>query len=121
MQYDKKDEEMELKFKDFDVAEFFMPRAVKIAIMVSLLILTTVLVEKESAGGTETIGYSVNKLGFPAQVYGLYNEGGIVIGKDLNELNKGFLYGSAINIAFWYLFACLVFFAYGRLTGRGKL
>ncbi|MFH1750048.1 MAG: hypothetical protein ABH863_00035 [Candidatus Micrarchaeota archaeon] len=112
---------MEMKFKDFDAAEFLMPRAGKIAILVSLLLVSTVLIEQRQCAGSETVGFCVNKLGFPASAYGLYGESDLVQGSELNNFNKMFLFGAAINIIFWYFAACIAVYAYSRFTGKGKL
>ncbi|HLC47923.1 MAG TPA: hypothetical protein VJI13_02515 [Candidatus Norongarragalinales archaeon] len=112
---------MDMKFIDFDAVEFVMPRPGKLAVMVSLLLISTVLSVQQQCGGVGNATYCVDKLGFPASVYGLYKEGDLVLGKDLNDLNKGFLFGIAANIIFYYILACLFLYAYGRFTGKGKL
>ncbi len=114
---------MELKSMDLDLMDFFMPRADKIALLITTMILSTVLfVTPECIVNNEdsSLNYCYNKLGFPFGNYALYNKSDLILGNDLNNLNKGFLFGFAGNITFWYLVSCLSVYGYGIFTGKRK-
>ncbi|MBI5225450.1 hypothetical protein HY989_06285 [Candidatus Micrarchaeota archaeon] len=113
---------MEFKIKDVDLLEVFSFRWEKIAILATLLLLSTVLSENERKGPVGVNDeYSVKILGFPMGVFGLYEESGILPGNELNNLNKWFLIGIVANSIFWYAVSCGMYFAYNQYTGKGKL
>ncbi len=112
---------MEMKWQDFDLAEFLRPRPEKIAAMVTLLIITTPLFINTVCAGTENISHCVDQAGFPMPLYGMFKESDLLVGKDANNYFKLFVIGFLADLVFWYVVSCLLIFAYGRFTGKGKL
>jgi hypothetical protein len=112
---------MELKMADFNLVEFIMPKADKIAVLITLLIISTPLFLTTFHGGSGATSYSFTQLGFPMAAYALFEESGLITGAELNNLNKLLVIGFVVDLIFWYVIACLVLYAYGLFTGKGKL
>jgi hypothetical protein len=112
---------MELKSLDFDFLDFFKPSAMKVALFITLLIAITPLSTQYNTVGVEPHKISYRQLGFPAGAYAFYEESGLIIGEDLNNLNKIIAIGFVEDVVFWYVVACIAIFAYNRFTGKGKL
>ncbi|MFH0972113.1 MAG: hypothetical protein V1835_06125 [Candidatus Micrarchaeota archaeon] len=114
---------MELKWQDFDLAEFVRPNAFKIAVVVTFMIVLAPLpffVNRITLGdGAAKIYY--DQLGAPFGAYALYEEGGLITGANLNNLNKILVFGLIADLVFWYVVACVIIYAYGKFTGKGRL
>lgn len=113
--------DMELKWMDFNLLEFLSPNAIKVAITITLLILSSVLYAPTIQAGEGITSYSYERLGVPFALFALYSNADLIKGNELNDLNKMFAFGIVGNLVFWYLVSCLGMYAFGRLTGKGKL
>lgn len=112
---------MEKKHSGFDAATFLAPSALKVALMITLLLISSFLYAPEKCAGKDSTSFCFKRLGFPMGIYALYNESDTPVGKDLNNLNKGFLLGAAVDVVFWYVIACILEYAYVRYGGNGKI
>jgi hypothetical protein len=106
----------------FDFTEFIRPNSMKIALALTLLILSTVLSVNRFGGTNGTLSYSYEQLGFPASNFVIFNNNSdLILAKDANNLFLNAAMGLIANLVFWYLVSCLAIFALGRFTGKGKL
>ncbi|MFH1257757.1 MAG: hypothetical protein ABIG96_05740 [Candidatus Micrarchaeota archaeon] len=112
---------VDLKALDFDFAEFVSPRTEKIALLVTLMIVVSFLMVSEHEVGEGVSLVKFKQMGFPYGIYANYEESGLVMGEDLNNLNKIFLFGFAMDLLIWYGISCLLIYAYKRFTGKGRL
>jgi hypothetical protein len=106
----------------FDFMEFIRPNSMKIALALTLLMLSTVLSVNRFGGTNGTLSYSYEQLGFPLSNFVMFNNNSdLILAKDANNLYLNAAMGLAGNIVFWYIVSCFAIFGFGRFTGKGKL
>ncbi len=107
-----------MKFK-----EFFKPTKWKMIILIILLIVSTLL-------SPRYLSCNPTEYGFPLKFFQFsecvdispcaegYNEGPIIVCESIGFNSNEGVIAFIINLAFWYLFSCIIIFIYNKLRSK---